>query len=121
MIRFTVLGNLASMKNRRVPTRQPGVTIPNRECRQFERDFMAQVPRSAVRFLGSLKKPLKAQIIVYYPSMRADVDAEYVYDLLQKAGVVQNDRYIREKHVIGRVDKVNPRVDITITEAGEFA
>lgn len=118
MIQFTVYGKCASLKNRRIPTKQnPRVTIPNPEYQEFARQFALQVPRWARRSLGSLKKPLKARIIVYYPSMRSDVDAEGVYDLLQKCGVVQNDRYIRHKEVIGRVDKLNPRVEIEIFEA----
>lgn len=109
------------MKNRRIPTKQPGKTIPNPQYRAFARDFMLQVPPSARRSIGGLKKPLRAEIIVYYPSMRSDVDVEGVYDLLQKAGVVRNDRYIRQKSVIGRVDKKDPRVEITILEPGESA
>jgi len=118
MIHFVVLGKLASMKNRRIPLRhRPGVTIPNPECRAFERTFMDQVPGYARRALGGVDRPLKAQIIVYYPSMRSDLDCAFVYDLLQKSGVVRNDRYIRTKLEIARIDKDQPRVEITIQEA----
>ena len=48
MIRFTVFGQLASMKNRRIPTKHnPRVTVPNKECQIFERDFGYQVPVTA--------------------------------------------------------------------------
>lgn len=118
MISLCIFGVVSSMKNRRVPSKHnPHVTHVNKQCKQFERDFFAQLPRSAQRSIGSLKKPLRAKVIIYYPSMRSDVDAEFVFDLLQKGGVVRNDRYIREKLIIGRVDKKNPRVEIFIEEA----
>lgn len=116
-IRFTILGALASMKNRRIPSRHnPRVTLPNRACRVFERDFLVQVPRSACKAIGSLTKPLRSTITVYYRDMRSDLDAAFVYDLLQKAGVIRNDRYIREKHEVARIDKACPRVEIQIEE-----
>jgi Holliday junction resolvase RusA-like endonuclease len=44
---------------------------------------------------------------------------EAVYDSLQTAGVVSNDRWIRVKHVYAtEVDPVNPRVEIMIEELG---
>jgi Holliday junction resolvase RusA-like endonuclease len=117
VISLTIYGALASMKNRRIPTkRNPYVTIPNKSAQSFARTFLEQVPRSACRCIGSLKRPLRAKVTVYYPSMRSDVDAELVFDLLQKAGVIRNDRYIREKHIIGRIDKESPRVEIEVEE-----
>ena len=108
------------MKNRRIPTKHnPYVTVPNAACKQFERDFCQQLPKSARRAIGSLERPLRAHVVIYYPSMRNDVDAELLFDLLQKYGVVRNDRYIRDKRIIGRVDKKCPRVEIEIFEAGE--
>ncbi len=105
------------MKNRRIPTRNnPRVTVPTRDCQIFERDFMAQVPRSALRSIGSVERPLQSTVTVYYPDMRSDLDCAHVYDLLQKAGVVRNDRYIRVKYEIARIDKANPRVEIEISE-----
>lgn len=118
VVRFTVYGKLASMKNRRVPSKHnPFVTHVNKDCRAFKRDFMAQVPRSACKALGSLKQPLRATVTVFYPTFQSDVDCAYVYDLLQEAGVVRNDRYIRVKVEDGsRVDKKNPRVEIELEE-----
>jgi|SRR6185436_10814218 len=117
MIRFTVFGQLASMKNRRIPTKNnPRITVPNPECQVFERDFGYQVPVTAKKAIGSLTQPVRARITVYYPSMRSDLDCAYVYDLLQQNGVVSNDRYIRYKEEIARIDKKNPRVEIELEE-----
>ncbi len=105
------------MKNGRVPLKQnPYKTIPNSDARQFRKDFLVQVPRNARMSLGSLKRHVRTKITVYYPDMRSDLDAALVYDLLQESGVVQNDRYIREKLEIARIDKANPRVEIEVSE-----
>lgn len=117
MVRLTIFGALMSMKNQRVPLKQnPYITLPKPQARVFERAFMQQIPRSAQVQMGSLKRLLRATVTVYYPSMRSDLDCAHLYDLLQKAGVVRNDRYIREKHEVARVDKDNPRVEIQIEE-----
>ncbi len=116
-VSFTVIGKLASMKNRRIPSKHnPYVTLPNAACRTFGKQFLEQVPQSAKKALGSLTKPLTAEITVYYPDMRSDLDCAYVYDLLQKAGVVRNDRYIRRHIEIALIDKGNPRVEIAVYE-----
>lgn len=116
-VAFTVYGKLASMKNGRIPLkRNPYKTIPNDDCRTFERSFMSQVPRKAMLALGSLDRLLWSKVTVYYPSMRSDLDCAFVYDLLQKSGVVRNDRYIREKYERGLIDAKNPRVEIAVGE-----
>jgi len=95
-VKFTILGQLSSMKNRRTPSkRNPFVTHKNPGCRSFERDFMQQVPRSAMLAMGAVNRPLKVTATVFYRDFRSDVDMECCCDLLQKAGVVRNDRYIR--------------------------
>ncbi len=87
------------------------------KARVFERDFLLQTPRSAKKALGGPKRPLRATVRVFYPSMRQDADVEIVFDLLQKSGVVRNDRYIREKHIYAhQLDKKNPRVEIEVGE-----
>lgn len=83
---------------------------------KFEEDFALQVPVEAKRQLGSKDELLRATITVYYPSWRQDGDFALIYDLLQKTGVVSNDRWIREKHEYVEVDPKNPRCEIQIEE-----
>ncbi len=114
-IAFTVFGQCYSMKNSHILAR--GRTIKHPKARQFEQDFGLQVPPEAKRGLGSQDRPLMAIVSVWYPSWRQDVDVEIVWDLLQKCGVVSNDRWIREKHIFGaRIDPINPRVEIEVSE-----
>lgn len=123
MIKFTIYGQLASMKNRRVPSRSnPFVTHMNASAAAFKRDFMMQVPRQICDLhLGRRANPkdkpilLRASVRAFYQSWRSDLDVELIWDLLQEAGVIDNDRWIREKHVYGlEVDPKNPRIEIEI-------
>lgn len=114
-LRFVIHGHLWSMKNKRIPLKSnPFITITSPQCRQFEKDFAAQLVDSQKLGLGSLQEPLQATVTVYYPSMRQDLDCAFLYDLMQKYGVVANDRYIRRKIETARIDKVNPRVEIEL-------
>jgi len=55
---------------------------------------------------------LKAQ--VYGDSFQRDLDVELLPDALQEAGIINNDRAIREKHYWWALDKANPRVHFEI-------
>lgn len=109
-VSFTVFGQCWSMKNgKRGKFKNPAALA-------FERDFGLQVPPEAKRNLGSENTTLRTTVRVWYPSWRQDLDVAIVYDLLQKTGVIYNDRWIREKHEFAEVDKKNPRVEITVEE-----
>ncbi len=111
-VSFTVLGQCYSSKNSKA---KYGVKHP--KATAFERDFAYQVPVEAKRGLGSKDRLLRAIITVYYPSWRQDADFNLIEDLLQKTGVVSNDRWIREKHYYAAaIDPKNPRCEITIEE-----
>lgn len=49
---------------------------------------------------------------VWFQDMRRDVDTILLCDILQKSGVIENDRMIRLKIINGiEIDKQNPRVE----------
>jgi Holliday junction resolvase RusA-like endonuclease len=109
-VSLTILGQCYSMKNSKIRH------VKHPKAQAFERDFALQVPPEAKLGLGSRDRLLRAVITVCYPSWRQDVDLAIVYDMLQKTGVVSNDRWIRERHEFGLVDAENPRVEIDIEE-----
>lgn len=53
---------------------------------------------------------------IYYPSRRNDLDCSLFQDCLQKAGVIGNDRQLKEIHLYHGLDKLNPRVEFSITK-----
>ncbi len=112
-IAFVVYGVCYSMKNSRSPNGRGG-TYKHAKARKFEEDFALQVPPGAKVGMGGRKSLLRASVTVYYPSWRQDADFALIYDLLQKTGVVSNDRWIRERHEWAKVDTVMPRVHVKL-------
>ena len=120
-IHFVISGQLVSMKNSRrlVVNRRTGkhASIKSEGALTYLTNFMYQVPiQNRNLKLGALDKPLRATITVWYTTMRPDLDTALVWDCLQAAGVIANDRYIIERHEFREVDAVNPRVEIALEE-----
>ena len=114
---FTIRGHLVSLKNSRnvVKNKKTGQLFPvkNAKIVQFEQDFLHQCPKyRGPLFTGDVGVIVHA----YYPSRRQDLDCALIYDLLQKAGIVKNDRQVKAKHERCGLDRKNPRVDVTVWE-----
>ena len=122
---LTIKGQLVSMKNRRRILKNSRTGKPlsakSDEAVKYMADFILQVPPEYRSLkLGAVDKPLRATITVWYTTMRPDLDTALVWDCLQAAGVIANDRYIRERHEYREVDAMNPRVEIYLEEIGDF-
>jgi len=111
MINGVVKGVLPSMKNSRriVKNMATGKTmiIKAQNALDYETVFMLQVRK--------IPKPILDEVTlyldIYYPDRRRDVDGELFCDLLQKRGILNNDRQIRRKVFTKYFDKQNPRVE----------
>lgn len=68
---------------------------------------MLQAPRK--KFIPD-HHPIKLTAIIYYQSRRSDLSAELLCDLIEKAGIIENDRLIFKKDIEKRIDPKNPRV-----------
>jgi len=82
----------------------------------------AKGPLQGATSRGDLKaglRPLVLSAVVYGASWSRDLDVELLPDALQKAGFINNDRAIREKHYWWRLDRRNPRVEFSIRKAEE--
>ena len=90
------------------------MSIKSKEALQYEKDFLKQITGEAKQKWGSLERSLRLDAVVYYRSRRSDLSVELLKDLLEKAGVVKNDRYICEEHLWAFVDKDNPRVEMRL-------
>ena len=107
-VSFVVFGQMYSMKNSKRGH------FKHEKALRFEQDFALQVPPGARLGIGSRKELLRATVTVWYPSWRQDVDFALIYDLLQRTGVVSNDRWIRQRAEFAEVDPANPRCEITV-------
>lgn len=125
VLKGVIEGPLPSMKNgRRIVTRgargfgRP-VSIKSEDALGFfakVRDaFWVAVAEQTIN-AGSV--PMKGRLVltatVYYPSLRSDLDVELLKDSLQAAGLIENDRWIREEHLVAEVDRERPRVEFTV-------
>lgn len=108
-----VLGEPCSKANSRkvatFPNRKP-LFIKSDKARKYERDALKQIRPPASPIEGDVS--LTATI--YYASRRPDLDESLICDVLQKAGVIGNDRQIKEKHIYHGLDRDNPRAEIEI-------
>lgn len=107
-----------SMKNSRVWTGTRSIKSPGAAA------FM----KSAVPLMASgakdrpvfpLKTRLDVKVTAWYPDMRRDLDVEIVYDCLQKAGVIDNDRWIVKKVALRHPDP-GERCIVEVREAVPF-
>ena len=111
---FTVPGQLPSMKNRRriVGTKRGRpMLIKSADAMTYEQVFLAAVPAKArIGYEG----PVSVKARIWYQSRRSDLSAEFLFDLLQKAGVILNDRQVQHLEAWKGLDPEMPRVHLTV-------
>ena len=116
---LTITGTVVSLKNsrrlvRKARTGKP-FSIKSADAEKWMRDFVAQVPGKyrGLR-VGNRDELLRAVITVFYPSWRSDLETAIIYDALQLAEVISNDRWVRCQHHYAEIDATNPRCEIII-------
>ena len=115
VVKFTVPGVVPSLKNQKRLGK--GRMFDDPQVKAYKAAFWLFVPPEYRRLeLGTQDDPLQATVRLIHDSWRRDVDAEIVFDCLQDAGVVKNDRWIRRKIIYGEtIDPANPRCEITLS------
>jgi len=89
-------------------------TVKSEEARVFE--------ASAALCLRHVDTPINGavcvRLVVYFPTKAGDLDnrAKCVLDCLQGVAFA-NDNQVTELHMLRRVDKHNPRVEVVVSEA----
>jgi len=113
---YIIYGDLQRKSNSRriVKNKRTGriLIIKSAKALQYEKQFLSQISRYEPYSCLICDVVLTAYI--YYSSRRFDVSEELLMDLIQKCKLVKNDRQIREKHIYGRIDRENPRVQFEI-------
>ena len=112
----TISGNLPSSKNRRrlIPGkggRRP-LIIKSADCLRYEQMFLSHI--TAKQRIG-YDGPVSVKVRVWYQSRRSDLSTELLFDLLQKSGVILNDRQVHHVESFKGLDRENPRVHLTVT------
>lgn len=94
------------------------IIFKDKSLKDYEDHFMIQASVLVKKIC--LKIPITDDFLaldakVYFRDFRRDVDTILFCDLLQKSGIIKNDRMIRFKIIDGRhVDKKNPRIEFTL-------
>jgi Holliday junction resolvase RusA-like endonuclease len=102
-----------------VPSKSNGYRIGNnrlyksKELNQYEESFRLQT----LTHHDTINKEFGINIIVYFQSNRSDLDnaAKVILDCLQSCGIIANDRLCVRLEMIKKIDKLNPRIEISIT------
>lgn len=87
--------------------------------KDFEKNFFVQCPyRSLKKSQPTILGYFSIDINVFYENMRPDVDnaCKVILDCLQSCNVIKNDRYCLSLHIQKFVDKVDPRIQISISD-----
>lgn len=90
------------------------MVIKSKASLSYAQAFMQFVPEQAKQRYGSKEFPLLLWANIFYQSNRSDVSIELLKDLLQKAHVVSDDRWIKTHFVFGQIDKENPRTHVKL-------
>lgn len=117
----TIYGEVTGKANRRqaVPRRsragKPFVAfIKSEKALAFEEAAIEQLPILQPLLRGRLRFTAK----IFYTWQGPDLDESLVLDVLQ-GRIYENDRQVREKHVVHAIDKGRPRVVIRVEEIAE--
>ncbi len=115
---LTILGEPGRKSNqRRIVTNQATgrpMIIKSEKAMSYARSFLEQVPEDYEVHLGDGNNPLALWAKVYYASNRPDLSSELLMDLLQEAGVIKNDRFVKAQFLFGAIDRESPRVELRI-------
>lgn len=115
----TIKGHLVSMKNsKRIVRGRNGkpMVIKKEAALAWETAAAYQLPRPGQPYLGDV-------ILVgvfHYKSQLSDLDENLLMDVLEKRGVIGNDRQIKAKFTRWKLDKANPRVEFKLIPLNRF-
>jgi Holliday junction resolvase RusA-like endonuclease len=116
----TILGQLPSLKNsRRIMKRGRNnlMVIKSVDAMAYEQTFLMAIPQKMrVGYDG----PVSVKVRVWYQSRRSDLSTELLFDLLQKSGIILNDRQIEHVESFKGLDRDAPRVHFTVRKWEEI-
>ena len=122
---FTILGRPYTKKNS--PIRTKTGIIQSKQYRDYEADAIKQIRLQMIDNYGRILEPTSCPVELmaqyYMPNRQGWPDAigllQATADILEKAGVITNDRQIvkiANNRLIDGIDKENPRAEIELRE-----
>lgn len=118
-MKFTLYGILYQKGNSRMIVRNKRtgkpMVIKSSKALKTTADFLSQMSWVGLDGFKPLKGDVFMKATIYYPNNRHDLDDSLLCDILQKAGVIKNDRQIIHKVLYKYIDPKNPRVEVEIS------
>jgi Holliday junction resolvase RusA-like endonuclease len=98
IVSFWLPGQPPRKSNSRKVVRIRGQTrvIKSAQARAWVERSLLSIPEEAKLGLGSAQQPLRILFEVFYETRRPDLSVELVLDVLERAGVISNDRHVYE-------------------------
>ena len=117
-----VHGVLANKSNSRqaVPMHGRYIWIKEKAAHSFEKSFMEAVSTSCGLKWTQPSGYLGLEVVAWYADWRRDLDCELIPDMLQKAKLIDNDRYITIKLYRRRTNKDFPHVEFKLYPADRY-
>jgi len=116
MISLTILGDIPSMKNTLRRSRSGAFYHKDDAVRKYKADFAKQVP---ARHKKKIEGMVLVELMIWQKDRRKDGHNQMatIFDALEFAGVIKNDRQIANWTCCVGFDRNNPRVEIKVGEA----
>lgn len=97
------------------PNDKRPLVIKSKDARKYDAVVEKAVAESDLTGAGlPLEGVLYFKVVVYQADLRRDLDCELLPDLLQKHGVLKNDRSLWHKEYHRKIDKACPRVEFEV-------
>ena len=112
-MKYVICGTIPSKSNSYKVSRRGMYKSP--QLVQYEQSFALQLLQYQKQ--ETIMGDFAIEVDVYYESKRADLDGcfKILFDSLQKNSVIDNDRKCMKIIAQRHIDKLNPRVEFTIT------
>lgn len=117
---YEIIGNPVSKANSRRIVRRGNriASIKSAKGLAYESACIIQLRIQKGR-REALRGPVGVEVTIWYSSRRPDLDPSIIFDCMQKAGVLENDRQIHEMLLHKELDKDNPRSEIDVWLLGD--
>ena len=112
---WEVLGEIPSMKNDLRISRRGGFYHKDNAVKKYKQSFAWQTP---AKFRMEIIRPVVVTTVIFMKDRRKDCHnlQAVIFDSLEAAGVICNDRQIVKWNGEALIDRENPRVVITVKE-----
>lgn len=107
--------NGRTMANRVSKSGKPYLaSIKSQKALDWCKSAALEIPRAARLGLGSAKSPVSVVFHVYYKTRKPDLSIELIMDVLQKNGVLSDDRHVYHYEAFKHFNKNAPGVQVQI-------